>query len=329
MSKCSKESLIESASGVLMAGALGDALGMPTQMISKAELVDAYGRVTDFVEPVEWHPVSRGLRAASITDDTEQTLLLCDRILVAPERFDEREWAADLIEWERGVQERGLYDLLGPSTKRAIEALYGGMSPNKTGRLGNTNGAAMRASPIGISTPLEPLQGFIDRLEETCRVTHNTSVAISAAAAVAGAVSAGLDGATIDEAIRLGLASAREGAKRGYAGDDECVEDRIEIAMRLLSTGSADPDWDFIAETMGTSSLSHESVPLAFAILKASEGDVWSAAIISANLGGDTDTIGAMAASMVADRSSCSSASWQGSRPTRLNALMVDQSSWQ
>lgn len=300
MGRCSKEGLVQRAHDVLIAGAIGDALGMPTQMISKPELVETYGCVTDFVAPVDWHPVSRGLSAGAITDDTEQTLLLCDRILEAPDQFDEHGWAADLIEWEKEVQARGVHDLLGPSTKRALESLQSGMSPDLTGREGGTNGAAMRASPIGISTPIEPLQDFVDRVEETCRITHNTDVAISAAAAVAGAISAGLDGADVDDAIGLALASACEGARRGYTSNSERIEDRINFAMGLLRRGGACPDWDSVAETVGTSSLSEESVPLAFAILKASEGDVWNAAVISANLGGDTDTIGAIAASMVA-----------------------------
>ena len=39
-------------------------------------------------------------------------------------------------------------------------------------------------------------------------------------------------------------------------------------------------------------------MPAAFAVLEVAEGDPWQAAVISANLGGDTDTIGAIAAGM-------------------------------
>lgn len=52
--------------------------------------------------------------------------------------------------------------------------------------------------------------------------------------------------------------------------------------------------FDFI----GTSVASQESVPAAFAVLKLAKGDAWQAAVIAANLGGDTDTIGAIAGSM-------------------------------
>ncbi|TJV12900.1 MAG: ADP-ribosylglycohydrolase family protein, partial [Mesorhizobium sp.] len=49
---------------------------------------------------------------------------------------------------------------------------------------------------------------------------------------------------------------------------------------------------------VGTGVASHESVPAAFAVLEIAGGDPWQAAVISANLGGDTDTIGAIAAGM-------------------------------
>ena len=53
-----------------------------------------------------------------------------------------------------------------------------------------------------------------------------------------------------------------------------------------------------IADLVGTGVASQQSVPAAFAVLEVAEGDPWQAAVISANLGGDTDTIGAIAAGM-------------------------------
>lgn len=303
----SRDSLVEKAHGALMAGAIGDALGMPTQMISREEASLTYGWVADFLRPVDWHPVSRGLAAAAITDDTEQTLLLCDRIIASPESFDETAWARDLMGWEKAVKQRGHYDLLGPSTKRALVALLAGEEATVTGRYGNTNGAAMRAAPVGISTPPEPVWRLVDRMEETCRVTHNTGSAISAAAAVAGAVSAGLDGADTDAAIELAIAAADEGGRRGITYMGEPVVEKISYAVEMVASGVDRARWHSIADILGTTSLSHESVPMAFAVFKASAGDAWAAAVTSANLGGDTDTIGAIAAAMVGSVSGLSS----------------------
>ena len=67
--------------------------------------------------------MSKGLPAGAITDDTEQTLLLGRILLGSADGFDHKRWVDALIDWEREVKARGSYDLLGPSTKRAIDAI--------------------------------------------------------------------------------------------------------------------------------------------------------------------------------------------------------------
>ena len=47
----------------LIGGALGDALGMPTQLLSPAQISPTYGFVDGFVAPSDDHPVSKGLPA--------------------------------------------------------------------------------------------------------------------------------------------------------------------------------------------------------------------------------------------------------------------------
>ena len=79
--------MIDRAAGALIGGALGDALGMPTQLLSPAQIEAAYGFVDRFVEPAPDHPVSRGPAAGTITDDTEQALLLGRILLVVRERL--------------------------------------------------------------------------------------------------------------------------------------------------------------------------------------------------------------------------------------------------
>jgi len=286
------------ARGVLLGGALGDALGMPTQTLSADKILGLYGKITGFVAPSSDHPVSAGLPLASITDDTEQTLLLARLIIGSPDTFDDHAWANLLLEWEEDVRGRGLHDLLGPSTKRALEALLRGVPVDRTGVDGETNGAAMRIAPVGIATPAEPISVFVDYVEQTCRLTHNTATAISGAAAVAAFMSACLDGAVFDQAIAIALAAAREGQARGRCRQSADVADRIEFALSIARPGGNEAVLGRIAEEIGTSSDTRESVPAAFAIAQVCGGNAWQAGLISANLGGDTDTIGAISAGM-------------------------------
>ena len=51
-----------------------------------------------------------------------------------------------------------------------------------------------------------------------------------------------------------------------------------------------------IYSLVGTSLATQESVPAAFAVLSAVPGDPWQACLLAASLGGDCDTIAAMAA---------------------------------
>ncbi|TPI32865.1 ADP-ribosylglycohydrolase family protein [Mesorhizobium sp. B3-2-1] len=286
------------AMGALVGGALGDALGMPTQLLSPVRIAELYGHVEDFVTPFADHPVSKGLLAGSITDDTEQALLLGRILIESGDRFDHARWVNALLDWEREVKARGSYDLLGPSTKRAIDAINNGVPAEEGGRSGDTNGAAMRIAPVGIMMSLEPLDAFVAKVAETCRATHNTSIAIASAAAVAAAVSRGVAGGDWRAASDSAVAAARRAATLGHWVTGGDIAARIAWAQDLVRGKVKRDATRLIVDLVGTGVASQESVPAAFAVLQVADGDPWQAAIISANLGGDTDTIGAIAAGM-------------------------------
>jgi ADP-ribosylglycohydrolase len=279
------------ALGALAGVALGDALGMPAQTLPRARIAALYGRIAGFVDPAPDHPVAAGLRAAQVTDDTEQTLLLARRLAADAPGFDEAAWAGDLSAWEDGVRARGLSDLLGPSTKAALAAFRSGAPPELCGRAGTTNGAAMRIAPVGIAVPPVPLARLVDRVERVSRLTHNTAEAIAAAAAVAAAVSAGVEGAAFEAALAEALEAARAGARRGAPAGERDIAGRILAALDAAGEGGEAA----LAARIGTSVAAAESVPCAFGVVRLADGDPWAAGVIAANLGDDTDTIGAIA----------------------------------
>lgn len=293
-----KAPMIDRALGALVGGALGDALGMPTQLLSPAQIRGTYGFVDRFVAPEPDHPVSRGLAAGTITDDTEQTLLLGRILLGSAASFDHGRWVSALLAWERDVKARGSYDLLGPSTKRAIDAINDGTAPEEAGRSGDTNGAAMRIAPVGIMMPAEPMAALVAKVAETCRATHNTAIAIASAAAVAATVSVGVAGDDWRHASQAAVEAAAQGAELGHWSAGGSIAARIEWARDLVRGKPLEEAIGLVTDLVGTSVASQESVPAAFAVLEMADGDPWRAAVISANLGGDTDTIGAIAGSM-------------------------------
>jgi ADP-ribosylglycohydrolase len=284
------------ARGALYGLAIGDALGMPTQMLPRREIVDRWGSLlTGFEAAPDGHPIAAGMRAGAVTDDTEQAVLLGRLLLAGQGRVDPGELAAALLGWELDMAARGSLDLLGPSTKRALMAVQAGVPPTETGRYGDTNGAAMRITPVGIATAADPGSDLVDRVQQASLVTHNTSIALAGAAAVAAAVSAGIDGADVATATAAGIAAARLGAQRGHwtAGAD--VAARIDWAAGLVAGARPLRAAEVIYTLVGTSLATQESVPAAFAVLSAVPGDPWQACLLAASLGGDCDTIAAMA----------------------------------
>ena len=283
------------ACGALIGMAIGDALGMPSQTLSRAEIVRHYGQITGFVAPIDEHPVSHGLLAAKVTDDTEQSLLLAARLIQGQGVLDEMQWANDLLVWEAEIRARGLRDLLGPSTKAALEAMLNGASPAQSGRIGTTNGAAMRITPIGIAVQSSTLEEMIDQVELACRLTHNTGEAIAAAAAVASMVNSGIDGMDFSSAIPQAIKAAELGQQRGYAHGDGQIAQKIAQAVALVRAGAS---VEGFAQEVGTSVASHQSIPAAFGVVLLAECDPWKATLIAANIGDDTDTIGAISGAM-------------------------------
>jgi ADP-ribosylglycohydrolase len=291
------------ARGALYGLAIGDALGMPTQMLSRPEIVARWGPLLTGFEPAPpGHPIAAGMPAGAVTDDTEQAVLL-GRLLVAGRgTIDPHELAGALVRWEHDMAERGSLDLLGPSTKRAVTAVLAGTPPEEAGASGTTNGAAMRIAPVGIAVPLDrpdasqpSLSTLVDQVEAASRVTHNTGIALAGASAVAAAVSAGVSGAGLAVATAAAVRAARIGAERGHwvAGAD--VAARIEWAVGLVAGRDQAQAAELIYTLVGTSLATQESVPAAFAVLAAVPGDPWRACLLAASLGGDCDTIAAMA----------------------------------
>ncbi|MET8555598.1 ADP-ribosylglycohydrolase family protein [Streptomyces sp. NPDC004959] len=287
--------VLDRALGAYYGLALGDALGMPTQVMSRADVARVYGRVTGFEPARPDNPVSAGMPAGAVTDDTDQAVIVGRLIDEGEGHIDPLRLARALVEWEDGMRAKGSLDLLGPSTKAALEAVQRGVSPAEAGRNGSTNGAAMRVTPVGIAFRAEPLDTFLDHVVESCQVTHDTTVGIAGAAAVAAAVSRGVDGGTLEDAVEAAVTAARAGARRGHwiAGAD--IATRITWAYDLARDLDEATALDRVTDLVGTSVASQESVPAAFAVLALTGGDPWRTALTAANLGGDSDTIAAIA----------------------------------
>ena len=295
------------AYGALAGLALGDALGMPTQEMSPEQIRAVYGRITGLVDGDASQPYAPGMPAGSTTDDTEQALLVASLLVrgrgtsSGRVALDAGEFAHALLAWEDSMIERGSLDLLGPSTKAALERVRAGEDPLTVGGAGTTNGAAMRVTPIGIAMSTADPEAFADAVWSSCQVTHATRQGFQSAALVAAAVSMGIDTARSTTPDLRGLlwkalSYVDSLPERGAWTPDPDVVAATRRAMQLVAN-PASSFLECLVEQVGTSVASAQAIPMAFALLARDPSP--QALLDAANIGGDTDTIGAIAGAIL------------------------------
>jgi ADP-ribosylglycohydrolase len=298
-SMSSGDRLRDRALGALTGLAIGDALGMPTQGWPPETIRARYGLLDGFHPGPADNEISRGLPAGHVTDDTDQAIILGELLVAGRGSVDPNAFAAALLGWQQRMLAAGSPDLLGPSTLKALSLVADGVPPERSGRWGDTNGAAMRITPVGIAVPAEPLERLVDAVEQAGLVTHNTGLAISGAAAVAAAVSSGIAGTALPESLGHAVAAARIGATRGHYAAGADVAARIEWALELVAGTGPVAALEIVHRLVGAGVATQESVPAALAIASLFPDDAWAAARYAASLGGDCDTIAAMAGAVV------------------------------
>ena len=295
------------AHGALAGLALGDALGMPTQAMSPEQIRAVYGRITGLVDGDASQPYAPGMPAGSVTDDTEQALLIASLLVRGRGSSSGRvalnavEFAHALLAWEDSMIERGSLDLLGPSTKAALERVRAGEDPLTVGGAGTTNGAAMRVTPIGIAVSTEDPEAFAEAVWSSCRVTHATRQGFQSAALVAAAVSMGIDtvrtpSPDLRSLLWKAVTYVDSLPERGAWTPDPDVVAATRRAMQL-AVNPASSSLECLVEQVGTSVASAQAIPMAFALLARDPSP--QALLDAANIGGDTDTIGAIAGAIL------------------------------
>ena len=295
------------AYGALAGLALGDALGMPTQAMSPEQIRAVYGTITGLVDGDASQPYAPGMPAGSVTDDTEQALLVASLLVrgrgtsSGRVALDAGEFAHALLAWEDSMIERGSLDLLGPSTKAALERVRAGEDPLTVGGAGTTNGAAMRVTPIGIAMSTADPVAFADAVWSSCQVTHATRQGFQSAALVAAAVSMGIDAARSTTPDLRGLlwkalSYVDSLPERGAWTPGPDVIAATRRAMQLVAN-PASSSLECLVEQVGTSVASAQAIPMAFALLARDPSP--QALLDAANIGGDTDTIGAIAGAIL------------------------------
>lgn len=285
--------------GVLAAGALGDAMGMPTECWSQEKIRQNFpDGVTELIASNENDVFGRKLAAGAITDDTLNVLMILSMIKKNHGQIRVADYVAELREWNDNSGVSAFVS--GPSTLKALDKIAQGVPIEETGVTGTTNGASMKIAPIGLISDYRDLPTLVKNVAEICLPTHNTKIAIAGASAVAAAISYTVRGGhSIEEIWSVAFDAINAAKKYGHDFPAASLTFRMNQARKILRQEADEAViLKRLYEEIGTGMETIETIPSAFVIVELAKGDPLKAAQLSASLGWDTDTIGAISAAI-------------------------------
>ncbi|MDQ2654434.1 MAG: ADP-ribosylglycohydrolase family protein [Chloroflexota bacterium] len=258
--------------GVLLGVACGDALGGPVEFLKRADIAQRFpDGVREFVGG-GWLDLDPG----EITDDTQQTLILCRALTEGG--LDLAAFGEGLLEWYRSAPKD-----IGNTTVVALRALASGVSPAESGEIAlaergergaAANGAVMRCAPVALRFCIDPAR-LVQATLESARVTHAESRAAWGAVAVNQALVHLLNGGDLADAPAAAI--------------DGIPDQRVTEAVLAASALSRDEvaAGGYVLETVGASFWALANFPSAEEII-----------VQAVSLGDDADSTGAVAGAL-------------------------------
>lgn len=280
--------------GCLAGLALGDAMGMPSEFYSPDQIEQNFGRIEVLEKAPAGHP-HQIMEAGQITDDTGQGIAIAHACLPTGE-INIESAVRHLLEWEDSLPPDILRVIEGPSTRAALQEIRQGGDPHRSGRNGKTNGAAMRVAAVGLLHAGD-FAGACQAAIAASFPTHAVNIALSGAACVACAVAeAATENATFPSILQAAKNGAEFGMTQGIWTWSTALTNRIDLAVQLVERSASESDAvNAIYRFVGVDMLVPESVAAAIGLVALAQGDPMKAIRFGANIGGDTDTIAAIA----------------------------------
>lgn len=262
--------------------ATGDAIGKQTETLARADVQKWYpkgitgfeGRPGDVIpryvgKRYEW-------RIGETTDDTEQTLAVA-RALLREGEFTHTAIGRELLKCKKSVH---------PGV--SLWAFLQMRDPARIASEGNGCGAAMRTAPVGVVYPSNRLDDLIRGAYQCAIPTHGGQLAVCAAAAVAGAISAALEGRPGMEVLAVALRAAKDAETLRWSQEGPTMTRSIEQAFSDLG-GRKRLAIDEVAQQYFPNK-PQNIVPLAISLALITES-AEETALIAANVGGDSDSV--------------------------------------
>ncbi|MBJ4955558.1 ADP-ribosylglycohydrolase family protein [Salmonella enterica subsp. enterica serovar Goldcoast] len=281
--------------GALYGQALGDAMGMPSELWPRTRVKAHFGWIDRFLPGPAENNAACYFSQAEFTDDTSMALCLADALLECDGKIVPDVIGRNILAWAERFDAFNK-NVLGPTSKIALNAIRNGKPVAELENNGVTNGAAMRVSPLGCLLPARDIDTFIDDVALASSPTHKSDLAIAGAVVIAWAVSRAIDGGKWSEIVDALPAIARHAQQKRITTFSASLSARLELALKIVRHADGiESASEQLYQVVGAGTSTIESVPCAIAMVELAQTDPNRCAILCANLGGDTDTIGAMA----------------------------------
>ena len=281
--------------GVLYGMAIGDAMGMPPELWTRKRLIKEYGEIKYFLDGHPKNEVSYQYKKGNFTDDTAQALTILDSLIETDFKPDSKNIAKHILNW---AEKENAFEnnILGPTSKITLSMIKEGKDPKEFSDKAVTNGSAMRISPIGTLFSSSQKKELCDYVFKISKVTHSSDVTIASACMIAMAVSSVLDNKNKEEMIKDVLSIEDYAMSLGAETITGLLSTRIKYCIELAKKYKNDKTkfLESLYNMTGATVNAIDSIPCAIAIAYYAF-NVKDCALMCANLGGDTDTIGAMA----------------------------------
>lgn len=281
--------------GAIYGMALGDAMGMPSELWSRRKVKEFFGEIVEFLDGPDENETAFNFSKGQFTDDTSQALIILDSLFDNNFEIIEKDVARRLIDW--AIEENAFENnILGPTSKEALLKYQEGLDATEITKNAQTNGAAMRIAPIGCLFNPKDRNELVDYVYRISRITHSSDVTIAGAVMIAMAVSSAIVNEDFDIILDDVYGVEQQASRLGNETFNPSLVYRTKLGVEIAKKYEGD-DEKFLNEiyyTIGAGVLMSESVPTALAIAYYAKDPV-KCSMLCANLGGDTDTIGAMA----------------------------------
>jgi ADP-ribosylglycohydrolase len=281
--------------GAILGTAIGDALGMPAEGKSPDTIKKLYNYINTYKKPKSSNgkPFHHNLGPGMWTDDT-QLMIAIGQSLVHKKRIDYDDIANNhIIAFNN---RRGWGKATVNSVQRMISGVHWSESAEPTAA---GNGVAMKIAPIGVLFGLDRLDQFemVNSVVNIGRMTHGDTRAIIGAIAQCYIIASALQYGEVGLKFELwNLPCKIKNLERTFGYVGARFSEVLERALVMADNKETDSD---IRNEIGAGPFVLESFPFTCALIYRYCDNMEKCIERIINQGGDADTTGAMAASIL------------------------------